>query len=146
MNRQAKTLLVAAVAIGWLVFSGIKEASVYFKYPSELTPTVLAELGHEELRIGGMVAGGSLEREGSDIRFVMVDDGEGQVLVHYVGIPPDMFAEGRGAVVEGSFTMEGVFEAHTLMVKHGEDYSAEEHPDRENIRSDFGTGIPDPGG
>jgi cytochrome c-type biogenesis protein CcmE len=45
-----------------------------------------------------------------------------------VGLPPEMFTEGIGAVVEGVYTADGVFHCHNLMVKHSNVYRArQEH-------------------
>lgn len=139
--RKWPLLLAAAVAIGLLVANGLRESAVYFRFPSELTAE---ERSLDSLRLGGMVAAGSVERAGTSLRFVLVDDGPARVEVRYEGLVPDLFGEGQGAVVEGAFGPDGVFVAHTVMVKHGEDYTAGdgEHPDREGIRERFGTGIP----
>lgn len=139
--RKWPLLLAAAVAIALLVANGLRESAVYFRFPSELTAK---ERSLDSLRLGGMVAAGSVERAGTSLRFVLVDDGPARVEVRYEGLVPDLFGEGQGAVVEGAFGPEGVFVAHTVMVKHGEDYTAGdgEHPDREGIREGFGTGIP----
>ena len=42
--------------------------------------------------------------------------------VRFQGIPPDLFAEGRGAVVEGTVGPDGVFQASTILAKHSEEY------------------------
>ena len=46
------------------------------------------------------LAGGSLVREGNDVRFVITDT-EKDIPVHYVGLLPDLFKEGRGVVAQG---------------------------------------------
>lgn len=38
------------------------------------------------------------------------------------GIPPGLFGEGRGAVVGGRYTPEGLFQAGLIMAKHAEEY------------------------
>ena len=38
-------------------------------------------------------------------------------------MPPDLFTEGKGAVVEGRIGADGVFQATTIMAKHAEEYS-----------------------
>ena len=40
------------------------------------------------------------------------------VPVRHKGAPPDLFGEGRGAVVEGSWSPEGYFRATHIMAKH----------------------------
>lgn len=146
MRRVPLLVAAAAVAILWLVYSGIGQAAVFFRFPSELTAEALTEIGGERIRVGGLVEAGSLSREGAVATFVLVDDGPGRVAVLFEGLVPDLFAEGTGAVVEGSFGPDGTFVADTLMVKHGEDYGAEEgHPDKEGMRDRFGTGVPSAG-
>ncbi|MEK7838003.1 MAG: cytochrome c maturation protein CcmE, partial [candidate division NC10 bacterium] len=44
--------------------------------------------------------------------------------VRHKGTPPDLFAEGRGAVVEGTWTADGHFKAATILAKHSEEYKA----------------------
>jgi cytochrome c-type biogenesis protein CcmE len=46
-------------------------------------------------------------------------------------VPPQMFREGIGVVVEGTMTREGHFEGQRLMVSHGNEYRAPH--DGENI-------------
>ena len=55
-----------------------------------------------------------------------VTDGSQVVPVIYRGIPPDLFAEGRGTIVEGTFSVQGIFEAKTILAKHSEEYSPAE--------------------
>jgi len=40
------------------------------------------------------------------------------------GTPPDLFAESRGAVVEGTWSRDGYFQATTILAKHSEEYKA----------------------
>ena len=51
-------------------------------------------------------------------------DGTAAVPVRHKGTPPDLFGEGRGAVVEGSWTADGYFKASLIMAKHSEEYKA----------------------
>jgi cytochrome c-type biogenesis protein CcmE len=76
-------------------------------------------------RLGGMVVQGSLTRNvaAHEQRFVLTD-GKASVPVYHRGIPPDLFAEGRGAVVEGKLGADGTFQASTIMAKHSEEYRA----------------------
>jgi cytochrome c-type biogenesis protein CcmE len=55
----------------------------------------------------------------------LVDD-TSTVKVAFRGIPPDLFGEGRGALVEGSYGPDGLFQAKTILAKHSEDYKAAE--------------------
>jgi len=58
-----------------------------------------------------------------DLKF-RVTDGTREILVHSTGAPPQMFRAGIGVVVEGKYRRSGVFESHSLMVKHSNEYRA----------------------
>ena len=87
------------------------------------------------MRLGGQVVAGSVQwnADALDLRF-RVTDGAKEVLVHSTGAPPQMFRGGIGVVVEGKYSRTGVFESHSLMVKHSNEYRAptpgEGHPAR----------------
>jgi len=49
---------------------------------------------------------------------------ERNVEVVSTGLPPQMFTEGIGAVLEGVWTPDGVFHCHNLMIKHSNEYKA----------------------
>ena len=74
-------------------------------------------------RVGGLVGEKSIRREadGVTINFVITDT-EKEVLVRYKGILPDLFREGKGAVVQGKFAEDGVFQASEVLAKHDENY------------------------
>ena len=84
------------------------------------------------IRLGGLVAAGSIRHgAGSDLEFI-VTDGSEEVSVHATAVPPAMFREGIGVVVEGTMTSDGTFETQRLMIKHDNEYQA---PDEEDGRS-----------
>ena len=72
-----------------------------------------------------MVLPGSLKWEPRtlDLSFTL-SDGKQSVPVRHKGTPPDLFGEGRGAVVEGSWAPEGYFRSSHIMAKHSEEYKA----------------------
>jgi cytochrome c-type biogenesis protein CcmE len=114
--------LVILGALAYLIYAGVTQSAVYFVTPSELAagPTV-----GKAYRLGGLVAAGSLSWEPKtlDLRFALTD-GKSSVTVRHKGTPPDLFGEGRGAVVEGSWASEGYFRATLILAKHSEDYQA----------------------
>lgn len=130
MTDSMKAFFIAAVliaggALAYLSFGGIGENLVYY-----WTPTELVEHGDVAqgavIRLGGQVEAGSLkwDKEANDLRF-NVTDGSTVVPVHGTGVPPQMFREGIGVVVEG--TMAGAtFESDRLLVKHDNEYQAPE--------------------
>jgi cytochrome c-type biogenesis protein CcmE len=58
----------------------------------------------------------------------MVTDGKKSLPVRCTSVPPQMFREGIGVVVEGTVARDGVFESHRLMVSHGNEYRAPNDP------------------
>jgi cytochrome c-type biogenesis protein CcmE len=138
-NPSRKPLAIGAVvlmlgAFGYLAWGGVEENLVYF-----LTPKELMAKGEKAIdrpvRLGGQVVPGSVQwnADALDLRF-RVTDGASEVAVHSSGAPPQMFRAGIGVVVEGKYARNGVFESHSLMVKHSNEYRApkpgENHPAR----------------
>ncbi len=137
-GSSRKPLAIVAVvlvvgALGYLMYGGVEENLVYF-----LTPNELVAKGDKAIdrpvRLGGQVVPGSVQWDADklDLRF-RVTDGTQEVVVHSSGAPPQMFRAGIGVVVEGKYARSGVFESHSLMVKHSNEYRAPtegEHPER----------------
>jgi cytochrome c-type biogenesis protein CcmE len=113
---------VILAALGYLVWAGMRQSFVYFVTPSELQA---APVPGKAYRLGGMVQAGSLRWDPKtlDLTFSL-SDGKAVVPVRHRGTPPDLFAEGRGAVVEGTWSPEGYFKASLIMAKHSEEYKA----------------------
>lgn len=111
---------VVLVVVGYLAFSSIGNALVYYLTPTELLDRGDAAVG-QTVRLGGLVAAGSVTGPATDLRFV-VTDGENGIEVHSTVAPTRSFREGSGAVVEGSLGADGVFEATQVIVKHDENY------------------------
>jgi cytochrome c-type biogenesis protein CcmE len=72
-------------------------------------------------RIGGLVKDGSLRRENLTAHFVITDTVK-DIAVSYTGLLPDLFKEGKGAVVQGKLRADGRFEASEVLAKHDENY------------------------
>jgi cytochrome c-type biogenesis protein CcmE len=108
--------------LAWLLFSGLSNALVYYLTPTELSARGDAAIG-SPVRLGGLVAPGSISGAATDLTFVLTD-GETDITVHSTVAPTDSFREGAGAVVEGTLRPDGVFEADEVLVKHDENYVA----------------------
>ena len=67
-----------------------------------------------------MVLKGSIEREASEISFV-VTDYENSLRVIYDGIVPDLFKEESGVVVLGFYRDDMIY-AEEVLAKHDENY------------------------
>lgn len=74
-------------------------------------------------RLGGLVEVGSVQRsaEGVQVQFMVTDQVQ-RVAVHYQGLLPDLFREGKGVVVAGKLQSSGVFRATEVLAKHDENY------------------------
>lgn len=75
----------------------------------------------QAFRIGGLVKDGSLKRDNLTVNFVVTDTVK-EIPVAYSGILPDLFKEGRGAVVQGKLGADGRFIASEVLAKHDENY------------------------
>ncbi|MDO9596135.1 MAG: cytochrome c maturation protein CcmE [Azoarcus sp.] len=111
-------LLVAAVA---LVLSAFQQNLVFFHTPTEVLEGK-APTG-KTFRIGGLVEDGSIQREadGLTVRFAITDTAK-VIPVSYRGTLPDLFKEGKGAVVQGTLSPDGQFRATEVLAKHDENY------------------------
>jgi cytochrome c-type biogenesis protein CcmE len=119
----AGALGVAAAAFAVITAGGIGQNLVYYWGPTELHAAGDKAVG-ATIRLGGQVAPGSVVyKEGSTLEFD-VSDGRSAVKVRSTGVPPQMFREGIGVVVEGTMTSAGQFECQRLMVSHGNEYRA----------------------
>lgn len=115
-------IAVLALALAYMIYAGVTQSAVYFVTPSELQT---AAKSGKAYRLGGMVEKGSVSWKPAtlDLSFAL-SDGQSRVVVRHSGTPPDLFGEGRGAVVEGTWKPEGYFHATLIMAKHSEEYQA----------------------
>lgn len=125
-SRHKKLILiVAGVAlfglIVVLILNALNSNIALFKSPTEVAK---GDFPKDKLfRIGGLVKEGSIQRQadGVTIRFVITDS-ESDLTVDYVGILPDLFLEGKGAVAQGRLQPDGTFKAQEVLAKHDENY------------------------
>ena len=139
MTKRIKFLAggaVIALALAYMIYAGVTQSAVYFVTPSEIQA---APVSGKSYRLGGLVTRGSVKWEPRtlDLTFTLTD-GKATVPVRHKGTAPDLFGEGRGAVVEGSWRPEGYFKATLILAKHSEEYKAPHDGEagyRELIRS-----------
>ena len=113
---------VIVLALGYMIWAGVTQSAVYFVTPSELSA---APVYGKAYRLGGLVERGTLKWDPATLDLTFsVSDGKSVVPVRHKGAPPDLFGEGRGAVVEGQWTREGYFKATQILAKHSEEYKA----------------------
>ena len=130
MTRKGRRLAMIAVALGVvggavaLALYALSDNIVFFYSPSELAAKNVAIGAH--LRIGGLVAPGTVVRSGEDELEFSITDGSKEVRVSYAGQTPDLFREGQGVVAEGILEAPSVFRAETILAKHDERYMPRE--------------------
>jgi cytochrome c-type biogenesis protein CcmE len=125
MRYRAFVIPVAGVAlllVGFLAFNLLNDNLVYFKTPSEVLGARPAD--GERLRLGGQVVPGTVVQHPGTVDFE-VGDGQTVVLVHHQGAPAQLFREGIGIVVEGSWR-DGAFHSDTMLIRHDEQYRTED--------------------
>jgi len=126
MKPRTKRLALVAAGLAllalaaWLISSAFQKNLVFSVTPTEL---LASPDRARNLRMGGLVEKGSLRREGDGVSvdFIITDMVQ-RVPVRYSGILPDLFKEGRGAVVQGKRGADGVFTATEVLAKHDENY------------------------
>jgi cytochrome c-type biogenesis protein CcmE len=115
--------LIAAIAFAVIAASGINENLVYYWTPSDLRNAGDKAYG-ATIRLGGMVAPGSIKQFGGSAVEFDVHDAKATVHVKTTTVPPQMFRENIGVVVEGTMVRGGYFQSNRLMVSHNNEYKA----------------------
>ena len=114
------TLILASVVLSiYLVLQSLEENVVYFQSPSEVK--ALSEIEEKKIRVGGMVKNNSISMLSEEVKFVITDF-KNEITVVYSGVIPNLFAEGKGAVVEGYLKDRNFFLATKILAKHDENY------------------------
>lgn len=121
-------ILVAGGALAWIAFGNIGDNLVYYWKPSEMVAQGDKAYG-ATIRLGGVVVPGSVvwNPEHSALTFQVADTRlptATKVSVKSEQTPPQMFREGIGVVVEGTYAADQVFRTNRLMVNHSNEYRA----------------------
>ncbi len=126
---RARILVVVSIvllAIGFLAYKGLGDATVYFKTADEAVAEK-DELGTRRFRVEGAVVTDSVRQAGDVVRFEIISAGETVPVVHQ-GDPPELFKPGIPVVLEGRWDGD-VYASDRIMVKHTSEYR-EQNPDR----------------
>jgi len=125
-RRLAVAVVVVVGALGYLLYQGLGNATVYFKTADEAVAEK-AQLGIRRFRIEGTVLPGSIRSDGRAVAFKIGQNGVTVDVLH-TGDQPQLFKESTPVVLEGRW--DGThFASDRIMVKHSEDYKSQ-HPDR----------------
>jgi cytochrome c-type biogenesis protein CcmE len=111
-------LAVLGVA-AFLVLSALQDSIVFFYSPSDIEAK--GETPGHRVRVGGLVAEGSVQKNGTQVSFD-ISDGAKTVKVSYQGLLPDLFREGQGIVAEGRLESPERMVADSVLAKHDEKY------------------------
>ena len=120
--KRALLIVAALAAIGiaaLLILNALNSNIALYVTPSEVAAGKAPN--GQAFRIGGMVKEGSLRRDGLTVHFVITDMAK-DIPVSYTGILPDLFKEGKGAVIQGRLEGNGQFVASEVLAKHDENY------------------------
>ena len=123
-SRYKRALIIAAALIvigvaALLILNALNSNIALYVTPSEVAAGQAPK--GQAFRIGGLVKQGSLKREGLTVHFVITDLVK-DIPVSYTGILPDLFMEGKGAVIQGRLNPDGQFIASEVLAKHDENY------------------------
>lgn len=127
-NNGTVRILVATLiilgAIGYLAYTGVQANKSYY-----VTIKELDGMGNRaytrHLRVAGNVEPGSIQRDGSHLHFVLMEQGR-KLTVNYAGDdpPPDTFKDNAQALAVGTFGRDGVFHATQIQAKCASKYAA----------------------
>ncbi len=122
--RQKRIAMIvgALIAIGVaavLILNALNSNIALYVTPSDVAAG--KSPAGQVFRIGGMVKDGSIKRDGLTVNFVITDMVK-DIPVAYTGILPDLFKEGKGAVIQGRLDPSGQFIASEVLAKHDENY------------------------
>jgi cytochrome c-type biogenesis protein CcmE len=122
----AVSLLVAGGGLAFISMGKLGQNLVYYWSPSETVAKGDKAYG-ATIRLGGVVQPASLQWDAAktELRFRVADNhtpGAPSVAVIARETPPQMFREGIGVVVEGTYEKSHVFTARRLMVNHSNEY------------------------
>ncbi|MCP4868464.1 MAG: cytochrome c maturation protein CcmE [Proteobacteria bacterium] len=129
----AVSLAAATIALTWIAIGSIGSNLVYYWTPTELQAA--EDAGNATVRLGGMVKTGTIDwnKDTGVLNFV-VHDGTSEVPVRATEMPPQMFRENIGVVVEGKLDADGVFISNRLLVKHDNEYRAPHDPKEVDVQ------------
>jgi cytochrome c-type biogenesis protein CcmE len=129
MKRSSRLFMLGAFLVAGAAFVVIAASSMNKNLVYYWTPTDLVANGDKAygatIRLGGMVSPGTIKKNAgvSGVEFD-VHDGTKNVHVKSNGVPPQMFRENIGVVVEGTMVKGGYFQCNRLMVSHSNEYRA----------------------
>lgn len=130
MKPKHQRLLFVSFSLVFLCVSALlslrafRENLVFYYSPSDLLTQSIAP--DRLVRIGGLVAEGSLTLGEEQMVDFTISDGAQSIGVTYYGLLPNLFREGQGVVAEGYLSQDRHLQAKTILAKHDETYMPRE--------------------
>ena len=112
-------ITIATSIIFFFIYNNLQKNVVYFYAPQEIKN--LTKIPSNKIRLGGLVKEGSLKKNSNTYVFIITDL-KNEIFVEYNGLLPNLFVEGKSAVVEGFLKDKKYFIATTILAKHDENY------------------------
>jgi len=115
--------VVVLATVGWLAYTGVRDTKSYYCTIGELQ-AMGKKAYTRNLRVAGNVQPGSIQRSGTNARFVLLEQGL-SLQVNYQGAepPPDTFKDDAQALAVGTYGRDGVFHATQLQAKCASKYA-----------------------
>ena len=111
---------IILLAVSLMLFAIRKNLNVFLT-PHQVNSALITSQNH--FRLGGLVKPHSLTHDpkGLSVSFIITDF-QREINVHYTGILPDLFREGKGVIALGRLNAQGEFIADEVLAKHDENY------------------------
>lgn len=125
-HKRAFMIFVFLALIGsgaGIILYTLKNYVSFYQTPTEVVSTQTAGTPHKKWRLGGYVKKGSIIELSAGIIQFVATDGQTDITVTYQGQVPQLFREGQGVVVDGTFA-NNRFTATQVLAKHDEVYTA----------------------
>ena len=134
MKKYGKFAVLVVLIVGtliWIATASMGDTQTYYKTIAEL-----GQMGNksmeQKVRVGGDVASGSIQHNGTEVDFTMVQKDPEKpnvpplfLKVAYTGRDPlpDTFRDGAQALADGKMGVDGVFHANKIQAKCASKYA-----------------------
>ena len=117
--------VIILVALGYVIFGGLKETAVYYVTVPELKAKPLPQ--GEGVRVSGYVDPASVkwDPQAIELRFAMYEEGD-TLDVFYKGTLPDQLYDAQIVVAEGKLANDGSLVANKILLKCPSKYETAE--------------------
>lgn len=137
-------LAAAGGALAYVALGGLSENLVYYYTPGELKAKGDAA-ARGVVRLGGIVKPGTIQwdEKTTHLAFEVADSHKPDapsIKVTAKEIPPQMFRDGIGVLVEGNYAPPDAFSSQRLIVKHDNEYKPPKDGEKPDLTTAQGLG------